>query len=162
MKLNLLATTFSSLLIASASFAIPEAVLANKALINRRIITPVITRSTVIDDRFILELSPSSQSIQDLEITLPQQLKNINLEDIKVTDKSGEKIQAEIQQNQDRVLISFTESVKPETALRIKFTDIDTQLVMGQTLLYRLSIQQEGLLQRIPVGTARFDVPDAS
>ena len=162
MKLNLLATTFSSLLIASASFAIPEAVLANKALINRRIITPVITRSTVIDDRFILELSPSSQSIQDLEITLPQQLKNINLEDIKVTDKSGEKIQAEIQQNQDRVLISFTESVKPETALRIKFTDIDTQLVMGQTLLYRLSIQQEDLLQRIPVGTARFDVPDAS
>ena len=162
MKFNLVATTFSSLLIASASFAIPEAVLANKALINRIIITPVITRSTVIDDRFILELSPSSQSIQDLEITLPQQLKNINLEDIKVTDKSGEKIQAEIQQNQDRVLISFTESVKPETALRIKFTDIDTQLVMGQTLLYRLSIQQEDLLQRIPVGTARFDVPDAS
>ena len=162
MKLNLLATTFSSLLIASASFAIPEAVLANKALINRRIITPVITRSTVIDDRFILELSPSSQSIQDLEISLPQQLKNKNLEDIRVTDKSGEKIKTEIQKNQDRILISFTESVKPETALRIKFTDIDTQLVMGQTLLYRLSIQQEGLLQRIPVGTARFNVPDAS
>ena len=162
MKLNLLATTFSSLLIASASFAIPEAVLANKALINRIIITPVITRSTVIDDRFILELSPSSQSIQDLEISLPQQLKNKNLEDIRVTDKSGEKIKTEIQKNQDRILISFTESVKPETALRIKFTDIDTQLVMGQTLLYRLSIQQEGLLQRIPVGTARFNVPDAS
>ena len=160
MKFNLVPTIFSSLLIATSNFVIPEAVLANKALINRTIITPVITRSTVINDRFIIELSPSTQSIKDLEFTLPPQM--TDLEGISVTDKSGQEIKAEIQKNQNSVLISFTEPVEPETALRIKFTDIDTQSLMGQILLYRLSIQQEGLLQRIPVGTARFYVPDAS
>ncbi|MEO1432954.1 MAG: hypothetical protein AAFV71_28590 [Cyanobacteria bacterium J06633_8] len=35
-------------------------------------------------------------------------------------------------------------------------------LTNRQILLYKLSVQQEGLLQRIPIGTARIDFADAS
>ncbi len=160
MKNNLFTTAFSTLLIASGTLAIPQEVSANKALINRIITTPMITRSTAIDDNFIIELSPGSLSIKDLEITLPLQM--TNLEGIKITDKSGQEVKAEIQKNEDQVLIYFNELVKPETALRIEFTDIDTQSVMGETLFYRLRVQKEGLLEGIPVGTAIIQVPDAS
>ena len=160
MKFNLLATAFSTLLIASSTFVIPEGVLAKKTLISRKITTPSIIKSTVIDDDFVIKLSSSSLAIKDLEITLPQQMNY--LEDISITDKSGEELKAEIQQNDDTLLITFSESIKPGNSLNVEFSDVDTESNMGETLLYKLSVQKEGLLQRIPIGTARFDVPDAS
>ncbi|MEO1373779.1 MAG: hypothetical protein AAFW70_05540 [Cyanobacteria bacterium J06635_10] len=160
MKNNLLATAFSTLLIASSTFVISEEVLANKTLISRTITTPSITISTVSDENFIIELSPSSLFIKDLEITLPQQISY--LEGISITDESGQEVKADIQKNKDKVLITFSESIKPGNTLKVEFADVDTQSTMGETLFYKLSVQKEGLLQRIPIGTARFDVPDAS
>ena len=164
MKINFLSTTFATtittLFIASTSFIIPQEVLANKALVNRQLTTPVITRSTTNYEDFIIEFSAGTLPIKDLEIILPQQI--TSLEDVMITDNSGKQIEAELTKNEDQVLITFSELVQPGNALRITFADAYTQSIMGETLLYRLNVQQEGLQQRIPIGTARIEVPDAS
>ena len=75
MKINFLSTTFATtittLFIASTSFIIPQEVLANKALVNRQLTTPVITRSTTNYEDFIIEFSAGTLPIKDLEIILP-------------------------------------------------------------------------------------------
>ena len=156
-----ISTAFTALLITATTVVISESVLANKALINRQITTPIITRSTVSnDDEFLIEISSGTLPFKDLAIILPRQMNS--LENVIITDNSGQDIKAEIQNNKNQVLISFSEAVKPGNGLRIRITDINTQSIMGETLLYQLSVQQEGLLQRVPIGTARIDVPDAS
>ncbi|MEL6459055.1 MAG: DUF2808 domain-containing protein [Cyanobacteria bacterium J06621_15] len=152
--------TFTTLLIASTYFVNAESVLANKALINRQITTPIITRSVADDNEFLIELSAGTLPIQDLAIILPQQTNELG--NMSIKGNSGQDIKAEIQNDKDQVLITFSEPIKPGNALKIRFTDINTKLIMGETLLYQLSVQQEGLQQRIPIGTARIDVPDAS
>ena len=152
--------TFTTLLIASTYFVNTESVLANKALINRQITTPIVTRSVADDNEFLIELSAGTLPIQDLAIILPQQMNELG--NMSIKGNSGQDIKAEIQNDKDQVLIKFSEPIEPGNALKIRFTDIYTQLTTGETLLYKLSVQQEGLLQRIPVGTARIDVPDAS
>lgn len=152
--------TLTTLLIASTYFVNNQSVLANKALINRQITTPIITRSVANDNRFVIELSAGTLPIKDLAIILPQQMNELGK--MSITDNSGQDIKAEIQNDKDQVLITFSEPIEPGNALKIRFTDINTQLTTGETLLYKLSVQQEGLLQRIPIGTARIDVPDAS
>lgn len=134
--------------------------LGNEVLISRTITTPSIIRSALIDNDFVIQLSSSSLSIKDLEINLPQQMSE--LEDITIKDKSGQDIKADIQKNENAVVITFSESIKPGNDLKIQFANMDTQSFLGETLLYKLSVQKEGLLQRIPIGTARFDIPDAS
>ena len=154
-------TAFTALLITATTVVISESVLANKALINRQITTPIITRSTVSnDDEFLIEISSGTLPFKDLAIILPRQMNS--LENVNITDNSGQTIKAEIQKNKDQVLITFSEPVEPGNALKVRFTDMDTQSIMGHTLIYKLSIQKEGLLQRIPIGSARIDVPDAS
>ncbi|AFY56108.1 Protein of unknown function (DUF2808) [Rivularia sp. PCC 7116] len=157
---NYFFATFTTLFIASTSFVNAETVLANKALINKQTTTPIITRSVADDDRFLIKLSPGTLPIKDLEIILPQQMDDLG--NMKITDKSGKEIKTEIKQDKNLVLLTFTESVEPGNTLKIRFTAIDTESIKGETLLYKLSVQQEGLLQRIPVGTAIIDVPDAS
>ena len=152
--------TFTTLFIASTYFVNTESVLANKALINRQITTPIVTRSVADDNEFLIELSAGTLPIQDLAIILPQQMNELG--NMSIKGNSGQDIKAEIQNDKDQVLIKFSEPIEPGNALKIRFTDINTQLTTGETLLYKLSVQQEGLLQRIPVGTARIDVPDAS
>lgn len=152
--------TFTTLLIASTYFVNTESVLANKALINRQITTPIVTRSVADDNEFLIELSAGTLPIQDLAIILPQQMNELG--NMSIKGNSGQDIKAEIQNDKDQVLIKFSEPIEPGNALKIRFTDINTQLTTGETLLYKLSVQQEGLLQRIPIGTARIDVPDAS
>ncbi|MEM7715116.1 MAG: hypothetical protein AAF349_16310 [Cyanobacteria bacterium P01_A01_bin.68] len=155
------ATAFTTLLIAANTFIISEPVLANKALINRQITSPLITRSTVNnDDEFIIELGAGTLPVKDLAVILPQQMTSLG--NVSIKDNSGENVKAEIQKDKDQVLITFSEPVEPGNALKIRLTDINTQSIMGETLLYQLSVQQEGLLQRVPIGTARIDVPDAS
>lgn len=134
--------------------------LANEVLISRTITTPSIIRSALIDNDFVIQLSSSSLSVKDLEINLPQQMSE--LEDITIKDKSGQDIKADIQKNENAVVITFSESIKPGNDLKIQFANMDRQSFLGETLLYKLSVRKEGLLQRIPIGTARFDIPDAS
>lgn len=141
--------TFTTLLIASSYFINNESVLANKALINRQITTPIITRSVADDNEFLIELSASTLPIKDLAIILPQQMNELG--NMSITDKSGQDIKAEIQNNQDQVLITFSEPVEAGNSLKIRFTDINTRLIMGEIVLYKLSVHQEGLLQRIPI-----------
>ena len=165
MKTNFFPTSFATalttIIIGAATFVISEPVLANKGLIRRQNATPLITRSTVNNnDEFIIEFSASKLPIKDLAIILPQQM--TSLENVNITDNSGQTIKAEIQKNKDQVLITFSEPVEPGNALKVRFTDMDTQSIMGHTLIYKLSIQKEGLLQRIPIGSARIDVPAAS
>ncbi|MEO1433649.1 MAG: hypothetical protein AAFV71_32235, partial [Cyanobacteria bacterium J06633_8] len=52
--------TFTTLLIASSYFVNNESVLANKALINRQITTPIVTRSVADENEFLIELSAKS------------------------------------------------------------------------------------------------------
>ena len=165
MKTNFFPTSFATalttIIIGAATFVISEPVLANKGLISRQNATPLITRSTVNNnDEFIIEFSASKLPIKDLAIILPQQMNELG--NMSIKGNSGQDIKAEIQNDKDQVLIKFSEPIEPGNALKIRFTDINTQLTTGETLLYKLSVQQEGLLQRIPVGTARIDVPDAS
>jgi len=98
--------------------------------------------------------------IKDLAIILPPQM--TSLDNLSIKDNSGQDIKAEIQNNEGQFLITFPESVEPGNTLKIGFTDIYNQSTMGETLLYKLSVQQEGLVQIIPIGTAIIDVPDAS
>ncbi|BAY82576.1 hypothetical protein NIES267_20580 [Calothrix parasitica NIES-267] len=157
---NKFIATLTTLLIANTYFVNSESVLANKVLINRQITTPIITRSVADDNDFRIELTAGTLPIKDLAIILPQQM--TSLENIRIKNNSGQDIKAEIQKNKDQVLVTFSEPVEPGNTLKIRFTEIDTESIKGDTLLYQLSVQQEGLLQRIPIGTARIDVPDAS
>lgn len=159
MENNLIVTSITTLIIASYSVIIPESVLANKALVNRQITTPFITRSTADYNSLLIELSPGTLPIQDLEITLPPQMDD--LVNLIITDDTVKKIAANFQKQNNLVVISFAEPIEPGKSLKLNFTDINLVPIMGEVLLYKLSVKQENLLQRIPVGTARIDIPDA-
>jgi Protein of unknown function (DUF2808) len=120
---------------------------------------PFITSSGVQNDTYFIKVAVTGMSVQDLMISLPNQMKQVD--QVRVLDKSGKEIPAKIDISEERVSIVFAQPVAPGNSLEVNFTGISTTDLLGSTLLYGVTAQRVGLMGEIPIGTARIYVPGA-
>lgn len=74
-------------------------------------------------------------------------------------DSAGREIPAKIATSKEQVLITFNQPVQPGTTVSVQIEGIHTEQEEGETLLYGVTAKRVGLKERIPIGTARIQVP---
>jgi hypothetical protein len=90
--------------------------------------------------------------ISELSIELPE---DVSLsKDIEVTDRSGQKIDAQTSVNSGKATIAFAQPVSPNTVLTVNLRGVRTSSLDEQNFLYRVSGKPVNLTAEIPLGTA--------
>ncbi|BBD58339.1 hypothetical protein NIES2109_11120 [Nostoc sp. HK-01] len=118
---------------------------------------PSITNSGVRNDTHFIKVSVMGMSVQDLMISLPNQMERFS--NVRVVDESGKKIGAKTEITKERLSITFDQPVASGSSLEVQLTGVQTKILDGRILLYGVTAKRTGLQGEIPVGTARIDLP---
>ncbi|BAY17566.1 hypothetical protein NIES21_34060 [Anabaenopsis circularis NIES-21] len=118
---------------------------------------PSITNSGVRNDTHFIKVSVLGMSVQDLMISLPNQMERFS--NVRVVDESGKEIGAKTEITKERLSITFDQPVASGSSLEVQLTGVQTKILDGRILLYGVTAKRTGLQGEIPVGTARIDLP---
>ena len=150
--------SLSALVIATA--LMPTFALKAQAEMVFKFSAPVITDSGVLGSSHFIKIEVLGMSLQDLMISLPSQMQPF--QKVKVTDRSGKEVPANIAISKEKVAITFAQPVTPNTTLKVEFVDVRMGVGQEGTLLYGVTAQRVGLRGEIPVGTALVTIPSRS
>ncbi|BAY31301.1 hypothetical protein NIES2107_31600 [Nostoc carneum NIES-2107] len=121
---------------------------------------PHITGSGVRNNAHFIQVAVVGMSLQDLMISLPDQMERFN--SVEITDQSGKQIAAKTEISKERIAITFEQPVTSGGVVEVNLTGIRTRSSGVRTLLYGVTGQRVGLKGDIPIGTARIDLLDQS
>ncbi|BAZ47047.1 hypothetical protein NIES4102_40930 (plasmid) [Chondrocystis sp. NIES-4102] len=97
------------------------------------------------------EVHVLKKPISELSIYLPEKVSLSK--DIEVTDKTGQKIDAQTSIDSGKATIAFAQPVSPDTVIRVNLRGVRTS-GFDQNWLYRVYSKKVGLTAEIPLGTA--------
>ncbi len=119
---------------------------------------PHITKSGVRNDTHFIKVAVVGMSLQDLMISLPNQMERFNK--VRITDQSGREIAAKTEISKERVSITFEQPVTSGSSVEVEFIGVQRRIPLEKILLYGVTAKRVGLNGEIPIGTARIDLPD--
>ncbi|HIK29838.1 MAG TPA: DUF2808 domain-containing protein [Oscillatoriales cyanobacterium M59_W2019_021] len=94
------------------------------------------------------------RSLSEILIELPP---NVTLnKGVEVRNELGQAIKSQIEIDDRQIQIVFPSSVPPETQIELVMKGMQSRTLSGRTWLYPISIQSEGLTDRIPLGIAQI------
>lgn len=149
-------TTASAAIAAPIDYAQIDAKPPVRAVINYQV--PHITNSGVRNNTHFIRVAVVGMSLEDLMISIPSQMERFN--GVRIRDKFGKDIAAQIDVGKEIVSINFNEPVNPGESVEVLFTGVKTRVPLEKILLYGVMAKRVGLDGEIPVGTARIDLPD--
>ena len=156
---GLVVVGLGALLMSTSAITAPQASFAATTQVRSNVISsPRITDSGVLGNNFFLQLQTGSLPLQNLSIELPRQQMG-QIDSLRITDESGQVLQAEVKTRGNQALISFAQQVQPNSNLKVRWNGVNQQLFKGNTLHYGVSALTTGLSQPIAIGSARIQIP---
>jgi hypothetical protein len=155
--------SLSALLLATA--ATPPAISAPKPMLDSgafnkmefSFTAPFISSSALLNNHHIIRIMVVGMSLEDVRVSIPQQMSRFDK--VQVLDGAGRAIPAKITASREQVAIAFNQPVESGMTFSIVIDGLQTELEEGETLLYGVTAKRTGLTERIPIGTARIQVP---
>ncbi|MDZ7961341.1 MAG: hypothetical protein RMY34_26250 [Aulosira sp. DedQUE10] len=163
---KLIGSALSALILTTSAAAIATPIKYEKldtqtqSQIAYQINVPHITGSGVSNNTHFIKVAVVGMSLQDLMISLPNQMERFN--GVEIKDQSGRQIAAKIEISKERLAITFDQPVAPGGLVEVHLTGVQTMSSGVKTLLYSVTGQRVGLKGEIPIGTARIDLLDQS
>lgn len=160
---NFICGSLSALILTTASTAIAKPISSQQldsSLLSQvayNVNVPSISNSGVRNDTHFIKVSVLGMSLQDLMISLPNQMERFS--NVRVVDESGKEIAAKTEITKELLSITFEQPVASGNSLEVQLTGVQTKILDGRVLLYGVTAKRSGLKGEIPVGTARIDIP---
>ncbi|MBW4522960.1 MAG: DUF2808 domain-containing protein [Scytolyngbya sp. HA4215-MV1] len=151
------AAGISALLLASTAAIVPVLTQPAQAQMRFNFTAPIIADSGIVGTQHFIRVAVTGMALQDLMIALPQQMERYDK--INVVDQAGKEIPANIKATKERVAITFTNPVPPDSYVEVKFTNVQMTTGGGEYLYYLVTGKRSGLQGEIPIGTAQVRVP---
>lgn len=146
------------------SAPIPDTLVANTAQIATAstftIKAPTVTSSAVLGNHHLIRVAVANNALKKLTIAIPSRMEGYSA--VRATDQTGKEISSQISANKQQVEIAFDQAVTFGSFLEVDFSGVPQITPWDETLEYGVSAEQEGLSERIPVGTAIIQVPFSS
>ncbi|AUT00673.1 hypothetical protein CLI64_09835 [Nostoc sp. CENA543] len=129
------------------------------------------SRPTMSDDRTAPRISRTSGFANTHQISVytgeqplsyvivrPSELVSVNNNDIEVTDQSGQRLDANISPEGDRLRLTFAQPVPPGSTIQIAFRNLTFNTLNRNFYLYELAGGYTGYQRTIPYGFAQVQV----
>ncbi len=104
-----------------------------------------------------VHIPKNSQAVSQIVIQVPETLTISSKNCIDVEDSKGRNINADVSINNKTILLSFQDSLPPNTEIEIDINDV-RGLKGGNGPIYRLFTKFTGSDVQIPIGIARFRI----
>ncbi len=116
------------------------------------------TRWRLVRQTIRLHVPQNSKPLTKLLINVPETVTISNdIKDIDVVYENEQKINANVSVNGKKILITFSDSVAPNTKFHIDLNNVKRP-TLGNGPVYRLSAQVVGSDTEIPIGVAQFRI----
>src|SRR5690242_15566940 len=101
---------------------------------------PSITNSGIRNDTHFIKVSVLGMSLQDLMISLPNQMERFS--NVRIVDESGKEIAAKTEITKERLSITFDQPVASGSSLEVQLTGVQTKILDGRVLLYGVTARR--------------------
>ncbi|HEY9853842.1 MAG TPA: DUF2808 domain-containing protein [Leptolyngbyaceae cyanobacterium] len=112
-------------------------------------------RSRIVRHTIRFHIPQGSSPLSQLNIDVPEGLRISD--NIALTDKSGQKINANISIMGNKIIVDFPQPIAPESKLELDLNNIRRRGV-SNAWIYRVSAKLVGLEADVPIGIARIRV----